>query len=159
VSPVGGSRMSPRVLRAVRAVRRIRRRLTDVPFATVVAALGINNGVTYVLHPGRQPAHQLLPPLDVLWVCLYAAGGLLILAGVTTARANVEAGGCVAYAGGAAVSALANAVVLGFAAWNTVLILAVFAAAALVRAWHLARGRVLVLLDAGTRDDLSRRPW
>lgn len=131
-------------------LRRVRRRYTDVPFGTLVAVLGVNNLATLLLHPGAQAASLLASPLDYLWGGMYAAGGLLILAGLGTARMNIEAAGCVTFAAGALVSALANAVVLGWGAWNTVAVLALFTAAATLRAGHLARGRVLVLLDVAT---------
>ncbi len=131
----------------LRAARRIRRRYTDVPFATVIGWLGVNNLVTLLAHPGLQAASLLASPLDYLWGALYGCGGLLILAGLGTRRANVEAAGCVAFGGGALISAFATAVVRGPAAWNQVLILGMFAAFSAVRTYHLARGRVLVLVD------------
>jgi hypothetical protein len=127
--------------------RIIRRRYTDVPFATVIGWLGVNNLITLVLHPTQQAASQLAGPLAWLWGGLYGAGGLLILAGLGGARANLEAAGCVAYGGGAAVAAVATAAVRGGAAWNQVGVLLLFAAFATIRAYHLARGRILVLID------------
>lgn len=129
------------------AARRIRRRFTDVPFAVVVGLIGVNNMVTLLLHPGQQAASLLASPLDYAWGGLYAAGGALILAGLGTARIDLEAAGCVAFGTGAAVSALATAVVRGWPQWNTVAVLAIFTAGAAVRSYHLFRGRVLVLLD------------
>lgn len=131
-------------------VRMVRRRYTDVPFGTLVAVVGVNNLITLLLHPGFQAASLLASPFDYLWGALYATGGLLILAGLGSARINVEAAGCISFAAGALISALANALVDGWAAWNTVTLLALFVGAAVTRASHLARGRVLVLLDVRT---------
>lgn len=131
-------------------LRKVRRRFTDVPFAVALAYVGINSAISYFVAPARQPAHLLPSPLDYLWVAMYGAGGLLILTGIGTARSNLEAAGCFGFGGGAAVSAVANGVVNGLHdSWNTVLTLALFTGAALVRAHHLSRGRVLVLLDTG----------
>lgn len=143
--------MTPRGLRHARALRR---RITDVPFAAVFALLGINQVVTFVTRPGQQPAGLLAAPLDYAWVAMYGAGGVMILAGVVAARANLEAAGCISFGSGAAVSALATGLVRGWSAWNTVVVLAVFAAAAGVRAYHLFRGRVLVLLDVDAAERL-----
>lgn len=118
-----------------------------MPFATYIGWLGINNLITLLAHPGQQAASLLASPLDYLWGALYAAGGLLILAGLGMARANVEAAGCVAVGGGALISALATAVVRGASGWNqvfTLLVLVVFTA---MRTQHLARGKALVLID------------
>lgn len=131
----------------LRAIRRVRRRFSDVPFAVVLGWLGVNNLITLLLHPGQQAASLLASPLDYLWGSLYATGGALILAGIGAARANIEAAGCVAFGGGAAISALATAVVRGAGGWNQVLTLAVFAVFSAVRTYHLARGRTLVLVD------------
>lgn len=133
--------------RRFRPIRRAARRLTDVPFAALVGYLGVNNAVTFVAHPGQQAASLLAPPLDYAWIALYGTGGALILAGIATALANVEAAGCIVFGAGAAVSALATAVERP-GAWNSAVALALFATAAGVRAWHLATGRVLVLLTA-----------
>lgn len=129
---------------------RLRRRLTDVPFATLIGLVGVNGAVTFLVQPDRSVPHALLSPYDYAWALLYGMGGLLILAGILTGRANVEAAGCVAFAGGAAVSAVATAALLGAGAWNSVLVLTLFVVAALIRTRHLAQGRVLVLVrDAG----------
>lgn len=144
------------------AIRRAAVRLTDVPFAAVIGMLGINNAVTFFAHPGRQAAALLLPPLDYVWIGLYGGGGALILAGVAAAMVNVEAAGCVMYAGGATVSALATAVVNGWSTWNTTLTLLLLAGAALTRVRHLASGRVLVLLAVSDPQAVARRrrgPW
>lgn len=138
--------------------RRIRRRYTDVPFATIVAYLGINNLITLLAHPGRQAASLLVSPLDYVWAGMYAAGGALILAGIGARRANMEAAGCLSFAGGALISAVANAAVDLRGTWNTVILLSLLTAAALIRAWHLARGKVLVLVDvAGGPPSLAAR--
>lgn len=131
----------------VAGVRLVRRRLTDVPFACIVALGGINIAVLAFTRPGRLPAHQLLAPWDSLWAGMYGAGGLLILAGIATARANLEAAGCIAFAGGALVSVVATAVVLRWSGATNVAVLAAYAGLALVRAQHLRQGRVLVLVD------------
>jgi hypothetical protein len=138
-----------------RRARLIRRRLTDVPFATVLAVLGINGTITFFTRPGAQAASLLASPLDYAWIGMYGAGGALIFAGIATARVSLEAAGCVAFGTGAAVSGLATAVVRGWPQWNAVAVLFVFAGAAATRAYHLFRGRVLVLLDvaAGTLRD------
>ncbi len=132
----------------VTRARQVRRRYTDVPFATVIGWLGVNNLITLVAHPGQQAASLLASPLDYLWGGLYAAGGVLILAGIGAARTNLEAAGCVAYGGGALISALATAVVRGWGAWNQITVLVLFAVFSAVRTYHLARGGVLVLVDA-----------
>lgn len=139
----------------LRAARAIRRRYTDVPFAAVIAVLGVNNLITLLAHPGQQAASLLASPLDYTWGGMYAAGGALILAGIGTARANLEAAGCCIYAGGALISALATAVVRGWTAWNAVAVLCLFVVAAAFRAVHLGRGRVLVLLGVDTRGRLQ----
>lgn len=142
----------------IRRTRRIRRRLTDVPFAAVLAVVGVNSAITFFARPGTQAASLLASPLDYAWVAMYGAGGALILAGIATARVNIEALGCVAFGTGAAVSGLATAVLRGWAQWNAAMVLFVFAAGAWVRAFHLFRGRVLVLLDvaSGTTRDGGR---
>lgn len=134
----------------LRRARMVRRRYTDVPFGTLVAVVGVNNLITLLLHPGTQPASLLASPLDYLWAGMYAAGGVLILAGLGAARTNIEAAGCITFAAGALISAMANAAVGGWAAWNTVTVLVLFVGAAATRASHLARGRVLALLDVST---------
>lgn len=138
--------------------RRIRRRLTDVPFATVFAVLGINSAVTFATRPNVQAASLLASPLAYAWIVMYGAGGALILAGIVTARINLEAAGCVSFGTGAAVSAVATATVRGWEQWNTVVVLLVFAAASAVRAYHLFRGRVLVLLDVTTAAQIRAVP-
>jgi len=146
------------VTRRLATVRRIRRRLTDVPFASVLALLGVNGAVTFFVRPGVQAAALLASPLDYAWIAMYGAGGALILAGIAAAQMNVEAAGCVAFGTGAAVSGLATAVVRGWGQWNAAVVLFVFATAAAVRSYHLFRGRVLVLLDvaSGTMRDGGR---
>lgn len=142
----------------IRRARRIRRRLTDVPFATVLALVGVNAAINFFARPGTQAASLLASPLAYAWVAMYGAGGALIVAGIAAARINVEALGCVAFGTGAAVSGLATAAVRGWAQWNAAAVLFVFAAGAWVRAYHLFRGRVLVLLDveSGTLRDGGR---
>jgi len=143
-----------------RSAVRAARRLGEVPFAAAIGYLGINAAVTFFAHPGRQAATRLLPPLDYVWISLYGGGGALILAGIAAALTNVEAAGCVMYAGGATVSALATAVVGRWAMWNTVVTLLLIATAALVRAWHLATDRVLVLMSGSDpKAPRSRRRW
>lgn len=137
--------------------RIVRRRLTDVPYAVVVGLVGVNTAVTFLAHPGRQSAALLASPLDYLWIVLYGAGGLMLIGGIAAARVNLEAAGCVAVAGGAVVSAVAFLVVAPGATWNNAALQSAFAAAALIRSYHLARGRVLVLLDTDTRDGLRRK--
>lgn len=136
-------------------VRALHRRLTDVPFAAVFALLGVNTTVTFLLRPEAQAASLLASPLDYVWISMYGAGGLMMLVGIATGRANLEAAGCVAFGGGAAISAFATALVRGWGQWNTAAVLFVFAAGALTRAYHLFRGRVLVLLDANRTGLLS----
>jgi hypothetical protein len=129
-------------------LRLVRRRLTAAPFATLIAAVGLNSAANLFINPQRVPAHALLSPYDYLWAVLYGVGGLLMLAGLAGRRANLEAAGCVAFAGGSAISALAWAIVGRWPAWNTVAVLGLFAAAALIRAVHIAQGRVLVLVES-----------
>jgi hypothetical protein len=129
------------------AVRIVRRRLTAVPFATAIALVGVNGAVNLFTQPQRTPAHNLLSPWDDVWAVLYGIGGLLILAGIATAKANIEAAGCMAFAGGSRISAVASAVVLRWPAWNQVAILTLFTAAALTRVIHLAQGRQLILVQ------------
>ncbi len=132
-----------------RTLRRVRRRLTDVPYAVVLGLLAVNSALNLYIHPDRQPAHLLLAPWDYLWSGLYGIGGAMIVIGIGMARHNVEASGTVAFAGGAVVSALVNAITLGWSGWNTVALLTLFAVASLIRTYHLARGRVLLLVDLG----------
>lgn len=128
----------------------LRRRYTDVPFAVVFGFVGINNLINLIVHPGQQAASLLASPLDYFWGSLYATGGLLILIGLGIARANVEAAGCVAFGGGAFISALTLAILNGWASWNQIFLLALFATMAMVRARHLARGQVLILVAGDT---------
>jgi hypothetical protein len=140
---------------AVRRARTIRRRLTDVPFAGVFALLGINQAIMFAGGSPGQPAGLLAAPLDYVWVAMYTAGGALIIAGLVTVRANLEAAGCIAFGVGAAVSALATGLVRhGWLAADMVAVLVVFAAAGFIRAYHLFHGRVLVLLDPAAVTDL-----
>jgi len=139
---------------ALRRARVIRRRITDVPFAAVTAYLGINNMIVFALHPGTQSAGLLASPLDYVWVGMFGLGGLLIFAGLVTALANVEAGGCVLLAGGALISGLAIAVVRGLGAWNVILTMVILTTFSLVRAYHLFRGRVLVLVTLTDDQDV-----
>lgn len=125
----------------------IGRRYTDVPFAAILATVGVNAALSFIVAPQRQPAHMLLAPWDAVWAAMYGLGGLLILAGIGSARANIESAGCLAFGGGALISAVASAAVLGRPAWNTVIVLALFCVGAVIRAVHLARGQVLVLLS------------
>jgi peptidoglycan/LPS O-acetylase OafA/YrhL len=131
------------------------RRLTDVPFASLVAVLGINSAVTLFVAPGRSSAASaLISPIGYAWATLYGIGGLLILAGIANRRANVEAAGCIAFAGGALINAMTTLAVYRWAAWNLALLLLLFSAAAITRTRHLIHGRVLVLVNIDGRDSL-----
>lgn len=139
---------------ALTRLRRIRRRYTDVPFASVLALLGVNAGITALLRPELQPARQLAQPWDTVWLVMYSLGGLMILIGIGTRLANVEAAGCLAFGGGALIAAIATAVVIGTRGWNSTVILLLFCSAATTRAWHLVHGLVLVLVDTSKRVEL-----
>jgi hypothetical protein len=141
------ARSSATAVNLCQHLRVVRHRLTAAPFATLIAAVGVNSAVSLFTQPQRVPAHALLSPYDYVWAVLYGAGGVLMLAGLAGRRANLETAGCVAFAGGSAISALAWALVGRWPAWNTVVILLLFAGAALIRAGHIARGRVLVLVE------------
>lgn len=142
----------------LRAARRIRRRYTDVPFAVIIGFLGVNTAITFFLRPNVQAAALLASPLDYAWVATYGIGGVLILAGIGTGLANLEAAGCVAFGTAAVVSGVATVAVRGLSTWNALAVLAVFAGGAAVRAFHLFRGRVLVLLDQSTVRSRNRSP-
>lgn len=128
-----------------------------MPFATVLACLGVNAAITFFIHPNQQAAALLAPPLDYAWITLYGLGGTLILVGIAFGLTNVETAGCLAFGFGAAVSALTTAVVAHWAAWNTIVILVLFTGAALTRARHLWSGRVLVLLSVADVQTHRRR--
>jgi hypothetical protein len=127
------------------------KRLTFYPFAVALAFIGLNSGVNLILNPGRSPVHQLLRPWDVITAGLYALGGLLILIGIAFRRSDIEASGCVVFGGGALINAVVWTWIVGWSAWNTIMILLVFAGAALTRAQHIAAGRVLLLVQTEDR--------
>jgi hypothetical protein len=126
----------------------VRRRLTDVPYAGVVALFGVNSAYTFYNRPALSAVHQLVSPLDYMWSGMYGLGGLIIIVGIARARANIEAAGCVCLGGGALIAAIATAAVRGWSSWNTVSLSVLIAVASAIRTWHLASGRVLVLLDS-----------
>lgn len=135
--------LGPRLL----TLRTIRRRYTNVPFAVAFAAIGCNNLITLFVRPDGAAAALLASPLDYVWGAMYGTGGLLILAGMGTRRANLEAAGSVLFGGAATIAAISTAIVRGITWWNSVVLLLIFAAMAVIRAYHLAKGRVLVLVD------------
>jgi hypothetical protein len=130
------------------------RRLSVVPFAAALGLVGINSAVSLLLYPERSPIHELAAPFDYAWAVIYSLGGLMMLAGIATARIDVETAGCVAFGGGAIINAVAWAAVMGWSAWNTVLILTIFAIASLIRGWHVSKGRVLILVETDGDDQL-----
>jgi len=130
----------------------VSRRLRTAPFATAIGLTGINSALNLALRPGTVPQHALLSPFDYMSVSIYGVGGALMIAGIAAARSDVEASGCLLFAGGALVAATAWAALVGWSAWNQVLVLTIFAAAALQRASHLAHGRVLVLVQVPDGD-------
>lgn len=119
------------------------RRYQETPFATAFGILAVNSALNLFLAPERAPAHALVKPMDYLWAGFYGLGGLLLLLGIGARLANVEAAGCVAFAGGALVNAVAFVVV--FHSWSSAFALLAFAWAAGVRTRHLARGQILIL--------------
>ncbi len=127
--------------------RVILRRLRTAPFATAIALTGINNAVNLALRPRTIPQHALLSPFDYMSVTIYGIGGLLIIIGLAAAHSDIEAAGCLLFAGGALIAATAWVALVGWAAWNQILVLMVFAGAAVQRADHLAKGRILVLVQ------------
>jgi hypothetical protein len=130
------------------------RRLSVVPFAAALGLVGVNSAVSLLLYPERSPIHELAAPFDYAWAVIYGLGGLMMLAGIATARIDVEAAGCVAFGGGAIINAVTWAAIMGWSAWNAVAILVVFAVAALIRGQHVAKGRVLVLVETDGDDQL-----
>lgn len=133
------------------AIRTGVRRLLSYPFAVALALIGINSAVTLIVAPGRSPVHQLLAPWDDVAAGIYGLGGLLILIGIAFLRADFEAAGCIAFAGGALINAVVWMWIAGWTAWNTILVLLMFAAAALIRARHITTGRVLILVETKDR--------
>ena len=127
------------------------KRLGAYPFAVVLAFLAINSTINLVVNPRSNPVHQLLSPWDYITAGLYGVGGLLIIIGIAFNRTDAETAGCIAFGGGALINALVWAAIVGWSAWNTVLILVVFAVASLLRAWHIASGRILVLVQVEDR--------
>jgi hypothetical protein len=136
------------------AVRVLWRRLRTAPFATAIGLIGINSGVNVLVRPEISPVHALLNPFDYMAALIYGIGGALIITGIAFARADVEASGCIAFAGGALIAATAWGALIGWGAWNQVLILIIFAGAAMQRAHHLVHGRVLVLVQVHENGDL-----
>jgi len=131
----------------VRAIRNGVTRLLSYPFAVALALIGINSSITLIVNPGRSPVHQLLAPWDDIAAGVYGIGGLLIIIGIAFLRADFEAAGCIAFAGGALINAVVWMWIAGWTAWNTIAVLVMFAAAALIRARHITTGRVLLLVD------------
>jgi hypothetical protein len=129
------------------AIRNGVTRLLSYPFAVALALIGINSSITLIVNPGRSPVHQLLAPWDVIAAGIYGIGGLLIIVGIAFLRADFEAGGCIAFAGGALINAVVWMWIAGWTAWNTIAVLLMFSAAALIRARHITTGRVLLLVD------------
>jgi hypothetical protein len=130
-----------------RCVRVVLQRLNAVPFATAIGLVGVNSAVNLLLYPQRSSIHALASPWDYAWAGIYGAGGLMIVTGISVARMDVEAAGCVAFGGGAIINAVVVAAIAGWASWNVVLILSVFAWASLARGWHITQGRVLILVE------------
>lgn len=125
-----------------------RRRFTDRPADALLALLGVNGALTYFIQPARSTLRTLPASLSIAWIVLFGLGGLLTLAGILSSRANVEAAGWCLFAGGALISGITVGLVLGWlVAWNSVLVLALYAGCALVRTWHASRGRIPVLLE------------
>jgi hypothetical protein len=144
-------------MRDIRHVLRVlSQRLRTAPFATAIALTGINAAANLVLRPNASPVHSLLSPFDYMAAGIYGVGGALIVTGIASARSDVEAAGCIAFAGGALISATAWAALVGWSAWNQVLILLIFASAAMQRAYHIGHGRILVLVEVPKNGDLPR---
>jgi hypothetical protein len=130
------------------ALRRGFTRLYVLPFNALIAYIAVNSAISFFVHPDVSVTRELPVWLAYTWVVQYALGGLLMLAGLITNRANLEAAGCSGFIGGALVNAFTWAAVGGFNAWNTVLLLTLFAVAAWARLMHLVRRQVVVLTVA-----------
>lgn len=123
----------------------IMRRLAAVPFAVLLALLGVNSAVILLIDPNRSVVHALTTPWDYVWAAQYGLGGAAIIAGIGFGVARLEAAGCVAFAGGTLIQSFVTALVLGWSAWNSVLVLVLFTGGASIRAWHIAQGKTLIL--------------
>lgn len=130
----------------VGAVRRALARAYGRAFAMLVAALAVNSSLNIFIAPNRSVVSGLPGPLPYVWAVQYGMGGLMLAGGIMANRLNLEAAGCVAFVGGALVNTVAVMFGLGWHAWNVVLILVMFVAAATARLTALVQHRVLVLL-------------
>ena len=102
------------------------------------------------------------PTVGYIWALVYGLSGVFMIYGMGTLKTKFEAAGCVLFAGGAGTQTIATFFFLGSAPFLTmwsVLSLAVFCAAGVIRARHLIRGEVLVWLvnssgtSTGDEDD------
>jgi hypothetical protein len=128
-------------------LKRMGQRLMATPFATIIGVIGVNAAINLMLRPQASPTHQLLSPFDYLSTAIYGIGGLAILVGIAMRRTDVEAAGCIGFAGGSLIAAVTWAFIVGWGSWNQVLVLTVFCIGSLIRAYHLAKGQVLVLIE------------
>ena len=122
-------------------------RLLAFPFAVAIALVGVNSAVNFFVNPNSNLLHNLVSPWDYIWTVFYGLGGLAIFLGIALQRSDLEAAGCIAFAGGAFVNAITYTAVLHWHSWNTVVILLIFTYAGLLRGWHIYKGRVLLLVD------------
>lgn len=76
---------------------------------------------------------------EAYWEILYGVGAAMIFLGLLTISLRIEVAGLSLFAGGATVNALRDVQLSGLDAWVQILILSVFAAAAVVRAYTILR--------------------
>lgn len=119
---------------------------TQAPFATALALLAISGGVRAMVDPNALPVEAELGMWSYVWGALFAGGGLAMLYGMTFLKPRWEAAGCVAFAGGSWVEALAffAALPIGFVSIYSVVNLGLFGVFALVRAKRIRDGEHLI---------------
>src|SRR6266540_116036 len=144
----------------LRRAERTRRRLFSVPFATAIACIGINNGLTVFISKRSVVSAALPTFFQSLWAIFYIIAGIMILIGIGMGARNIEAAGCIAFCGGSLINALAVADVLGWTSWNSICVLLLFSIFSFIRAMNIMQGKVLVLLKVvnGDGDDFSSTP-
>ena len=137
------------------AVRRLARIFAN-PATIALGVLGILGGLRALFDPASSPVALEWPrAVSLAWGVLYMSGGFGMLFGTISHRANIEASGWTAFAGGAALSALATVGLLGTNNLLSVYSIAVLAALSVcgfVKA-HLLRAGYRLVWVAPTGED------
>lgn len=146
-------------------MRKFWRNATAAPFAAALAQLAILSGLRGIIDPESSQVFAAFEEkgvgvLPIIWAVVYLTGGVFMLYGAGASKTRFEAAGCVLFAGGAAVQAVATATLLGVAftsVWG-VLTLGIFAIAGVIRAKRLMQGERLIWVRGGPTSMLNIAP-